>query len=77
MVATFTRWSYGGSPPWLNPNFMGKTLALGDLQAVKYQQDNGKLYFLIFLAGNYFAKAFLECQTNALQQQIEKGITKI
>ncbi len=56
---------------------MGKTLALGDLQAVKYQQDNGKLYFLIFLAGNYFAKAFLECQTNALQQQIEKGITKI
>jgi hypothetical protein len=32
----FARWSYGGSPPWQNPNFMGKTLAPGDLQVVKY-----------------------------------------
>jgi len=69
MVATFARWSYGGSPPWQNPNFMGKTLAPGDLQSSNTS--------LIFLAANYFAKAFLECQANALQQQIEKGITRI
>ncbi len=36
MVATFVRWLYGGSPPWQNPNFMGKTPVPGDLQVVKY-----------------------------------------
>jgi hypothetical protein len=69
MVATFARWSYGGSPPWQTPNFMGKTPVPGDLQSSNTS--------LIFLAANYFAKAFLECQANALQQQIEKGITRI
>jgi hypothetical protein len=69
MVATFARWSYGGSPPWQNPNFMGKTPAPADLQLSNTS--------LIFLTANYFAKAFLECQANALQQQIEKGITRI
>jgi hypothetical protein len=51
------------------PILWGKPLLLRT-----YRSSNTSL---IFLAANYFAKAFLECQANALQQQIEKGITRI